>query len=66
MNAWVVVSVIAVLATLVLFAVLRQLARLEQRVEELEAVAHPPVDVRTVAKAYARSEVKRVLAEHVP
>lgn len=56
-------AVIAVLATGVLFVVLRQLAALERRIEQLEAIAHPPVDVRTVAKAYARSELKRVLAE---
>lgn len=66
MNEWVVVSVIAVLAMLVLFVVLRELARLERRVEELEAISHPPVDVRTVVKAYTRREVERVLAEHVP
>lgn len=56
-------AVVAILAMAVLFAVLRQLSRLERRIEQLEAVAHPPVDVRTVAKAYARSELKRVLAE---
>lgn len=67
-------AVIASLATLALFVVLWQNARLEKRVEKLERVAHPPVDVRPamrmVVKAevpgLVRAEVERVLEEHVP
>lgn len=57
------------LALFVLFVtvhVLDRLGELEQRLEPLEEMAHPPVDVRTVVKAYARAEVERVLEEQVP
>lgn len=59
-------AIVAVLATGVLFAVLRQLAVLEQRVKKLEADSHPPVDVRPAMRMVARAEVKRFLEEHVP
>ena len=53
---------VVVLAVLHAFVCLA-LWRIDERLEKLEQVAHPPVDVRTVARAYARSEAKRVLAE---
>jgi len=69
-------AVVCVLATLVLYVVLRQQAVLERRVQELErrvpeleAVAHPPVDLRPLVgplmRPMVRAEVERVLEEHV-
>lgn len=62
-------TALAISVLLLWFVVLieiRMRRNLEKRVEQLEEVAHPPVDVRTVVKAYTRKEVERVLAEQVP
>lgn len=40
--------------------------KIDERLAKLEEYSHPPVDVRSVVKAYTRTEVERVLAEHVP
>jgi hypothetical protein len=60
--------VLAFLGELVIVA--RWMRKIEARIEALEAMAHPPIDLRPhvgpLMRPAIRAEVERFLAEHVP